>query len=101
MYEVNFIKWKNISTKFVGTITIWIETNRQLFDILQDMHDKNMIFIIQYQWNEIKFNCSINTEKSGSLVWTYEQHWLCKLDITWGNFILIDMLQSGNLFINI
>ena len=101
MYEVQFIKWKNIWTKSIGTITIWLETNRLLFDILQDKYWKVFNFIVRYQWSEVQLPCSINEEWSNSMMWTKDNHWVVKIDIVWGNLLMIDQIQSGNLFINI
>ncbi len=100
LYEVSFIKWKNIITKHIGTITIWIEVNRQLYNVLQDSYWKIFNINIKYEWSEVKLPCSINEEWSNSMMWV-KDHGCCKIDIVWGNLLMIDQIQSGNLFINI
>lgn len=100
LYEVSFIKWKNIITKHIWTITIWIEVNRQLYNILQDSYWKIFNIKIKYEWSEVNLSCSINEEWSNSMMWV-KDHWCCKIDIVWGNLLMIDQIQSGNLFINI
>lgn len=100
MHEVNFINWKNILTKYIGTITIWIEVNKKLYNILQDSYWKIFNINIQYEWTEVQLSCSINEEWSTSMMWV-KDHWAVKIDIVWWHLLMIDQIQSGKLFINI
>lgn len=100
-YEVQFVKWKNVSTKNEWVITIWIETNEQLFEILRHSYWKVFHINIEYNWEKFKeFPCNINEDGANSTMWV-KDHWLIKIDIIWWDVIPVLMLTGGNLFINI
>lgn len=101
MYEVKFVKWKNVSTKNEWVITIFIETNEQLFEILRHSYDKVFHISIEYNWEKFKeFPCNINTDWNNSVTWQ-KDHGLIKIDIIWWDVIPVIFLTGGNLFINI
>lgn len=101
MYEVQFVQGKNISTKNIGVITIFLEVNEKLFEILRHSYDKVFHLTINFEWKEFKdIPCNINTDWNNSLTWQRD-HWLAKIDVIWWDVIAPCVLTGGNLFIKI
>lgn len=103
MYNIWFIKWKNLITKSVDDLilTWWFECGIDLYQVLHTLINKPLVLILESDdWLVQELNCNINTETK-NYIWFVEDHWVFKLDVLFPDILLTGFLFKCKLYLKI